>query len=63
MDEPTASLSAHEVARLFRRCGSLRQHGVAVLFISHRLEEVFEIADRVTVLRDGRWISTRRAPR
>jgi rhamnose transport system ATP-binding protein len=58
MDEPTASLSAHEVARLFRIVATLRQRGVAVLFISHRMEEVFEIADRVTILRDGHWIST-----
>src|SRR5215207_7447953 len=58
MDEPTASLSAHEVRQLFRIVHSLRQQGVAVLFISHRMEEVFEIADRVTILRDGRWIST-----
>jgi rhamnose transport system ATP-binding protein len=58
MDEPTASLSAHEVRRLFRIVTNLRQSGVAVLFISHRIEEVFEIADRVTILRDGRWIST-----
>jgi len=58
MDEPTASLSAHEVQRLFRIAHTLRQQGVAILFISHRMEEVFEIADRVTILRDGRWIST-----
>ncbi len=58
MDEPTASLSAHEVHQLFRIVETLRQHGVAVLFISHRMEEVFEIADRVTILRDGHWIST-----
>jgi len=58
MDEPTASLSAHEVRRLFRIVASLRQQGVAILFISHRMDEVFEIADRVTILRDGRWIST-----
>ncbi len=61
MDEPTASLSAHEVRRLFRIVHALREAGVAVLFISHRMEEVFEIADRVTVLRDGRRIRT--APR
>ena len=59
MDEPTASLSAHEVRRLFGIVESLRREGVAVLFISHRMEEVFEISDRVTVLRDGRWVSTR----
>ncbi|MGH2614211.1 MAG: sugar ABC transporter ATP-binding protein [Thermomicrobiales bacterium] len=58
MDEPTASLSAHEVHQLFRIGATLRQQGVAVLFISHRLEEVFEIADRVTILRDGHWIAT-----
>jgi rhamnose transport system ATP-binding protein len=61
MDEPTASLSAHEVAQLFRIVDSLRRHGVAVLFISHRLEEVFQVADHITILRDGRWISS--APR
>ena len=59
MDEPTASLSAHEVARLFRLVRDLRAKGVAILFVSHRLEEVFEIADKVTVFRDGRLISTR----
>ena len=58
MDEPTASLSAHEVQQLFRIVRSLRDQGVAVLFIGHRLEEVFEISDRVTVLRDGKWISS-----
>jgi rhamnose transport system ATP-binding protein len=58
MDEPTASLSAHEVQQLFRIVHTLRQQGVAILFISHRMDEVFEIADRVTILRDGRWIST-----
>jgi rhamnose transport system ATP-binding protein len=58
MDEPTASLSAHEVQQLFRIVGTLKAAGVAVLFISHRMEEVFEISDRVTILRDGRWIST-----
>lgn len=59
MDEPTASLSAHEVEQLFRLVDALRRQGVAILFISHRLDEVFAIADRVTVFRDGRWISTR----
>jgi len=58
MDEPTASLSAHEVSRLFRLVSSLREQGVAILFIGHRLEEVLEIADRVTVLRDGKRISS-----
>jgi rhamnose transport system ATP-binding protein len=58
MDEPTAALSAHEVERLFRQVRQLRDAGVAVLFISHRLDEVFEIADRVSVFRDGRHVST-----
>ena len=61
MDEPTASLSAHEVDRLFDQVAELRRRGVAVLFISHRLDEVFRIADRITVFRDGRHISTRPA--
>ena len=57
MDEPTASLSAHEVGRLFKLINALRDQGVSILFISHRLEEVFEIADRIAVLRDGQLIS------
>jgi rhamnose transport system ATP-binding protein len=56
MDEPTAALSAREVARLFGVVQSLREHGAAVVFISHRLEEVFAICQRVTVLRDGRLV-------
>jgi rhamnose transport system ATP-binding protein len=59
LDEPTASLSAHEAAELRRVARSLAHAGVAVVYISHRLEEVFEIADRVSVIRDGRHISTR----
>lgn len=59
MDEPTASLSAHEVKRLFHLAKALRDQGVSILFISHRLEEVFEIADQITVLRDGQLISTK----
>jgi rhamnose transport system ATP-binding protein len=58
MDEPTASLSAHEVDRLMDIVAALKARGVAVIYISHRLEEVFRIADRVTVLRDGKHIST-----
>src|SRR4051794_27469823 len=53
MDEPTAALSGHEVERLFGVVRALRQRGAAVLFISHRLEEIFAICDTVTVLRDG----------
>ncbi len=59
MDEPTASLSAHEVTQLFKTVRALRNQGVSILFIGHRLEEVFEIADRVTVLRDGKLISSK----
>lgn len=58
MDEPTSSLSAHEVAQLFELISTLRNQGVAILFIGHRLEEVLEIADRVTILRDGKLISS-----
>ncbi len=58
MDEPTASLSVHEVRQLFKLVRRLRDKGVSILFIGHRLEEVFEIADRITVLRDGKWVST-----
>lgn len=61
MDEPTAALSAHEVERLFRQVRLLRDSGVSILFISHRLDEVFRISDRITVFRDGRHISTRPA--
>ena len=59
MDEPSASLSDHEVQNLFGIARSLSTQGVAVLYISHRLEEVFALADRVTVMRDGAHISTR----
>jgi rhamnose transport system ATP-binding protein len=58
MDEPTASLSAHEVTQLFQLVASLKSQGVAILFIGHRMEEVFRIADRITVLRDGKFISS-----
>ncbi|MFN8520347.1 MAG: sugar ABC transporter ATP-binding protein [Chloroflexota bacterium] len=53
MDEPTSALSDSEVAHLFRVIRGLRAHGVAIIYISHRLDEIFAIADRVTVLRDG----------
>ncbi|MDQ6793233.1 MAG: sugar ABC transporter ATP-binding protein [Chloroflexota bacterium] len=56
LDEPTASLSAHEVRRLFAIVRRLRDRGVSVLFVSHRLDEVFELCDRATVLRDGRHV-------
>jgi len=56
MDEPTASLSAREVERLFGIVRGLRERGVAVLFVSHRLEEVFALCQRVTVFRDGAFV-------
>ncbi len=58
MDEPTASLSPHEVTQLFAILRDLREQGLGILFISHRLEEVFALADRVTVLRDGVTVGT-----
>ena len=58
MDEPTSSLTESETVHLFRIIKELRAEGVAILYISHRLDEMTEIVDRVTVLRDGRHIST-----
>ena len=58
LDEPTASLSAHEVERLFAIVRRTRDRGVAVLFVSHRLNEVFALCGRATVLRDGRHVIT-----
>jgi len=59
MDEPTAALSAHEVAKLFKVVDRLRAHNVAMMFVGHRLEEIFAISDRITVLRDGSYVDTR----
>ncbi|MDP3890063.1 sugar ABC transporter ATP-binding protein [Nocardioides sp.] len=59
MDEPTAALSGVEVERLFAVARSLRDEGRALVFISHRFEEVFELCDTVTVMRDGAVVSTR----
>lgn len=58
MDEATSSLTENEVKRLFELTRSLKARGVTVIYISHRLEEIFEIADRVTVLRDGQGVGT-----
>ncbi|HMQ51342.1 MAG TPA: sugar ABC transporter ATP-binding protein [Anaerolineae bacterium] len=58
MDEPTSALSERETDILFEVMRSLKAQGVSIIFISHRLEEVFQIADRVTVLRDGQFIGT-----
>ena len=54
LDEPTAALTESEVARLFERMRALKARGVAIIFVSHRLAEVFAISDRIVVMRDGR---------
>jgi ribose transport system ATP-binding protein len=61
MDEPTSSLTDVETEVLFRVMRSLKDEGVSLVFISHRLEEVFEISDRITTLRDGEFVGTREA--
>ncbi len=58
MDEPTSALTESEVARLDRVIARLRERGVTILYISHKMDEVFRLADRITVLRDGRYIRT-----
>ena len=58
MDEPTACLAEHEVARLFSIIARLRSQGAGIVYVSHRLQEVFAIADRITVLRDGQVVAT-----
>jgi ABC-type sugar transport system ATPase subunit len=58
LDEPTAALTERETKKLFEIIGKLKSEGIAVIYISHRLEEIFQIADRVTVLKDGRLQAT-----
>lgn len=58
MDEPTSALNAPEVGRLFDLIDSLKARGCGIVYISHKMEEIERIADRITVLRDGRWIGT-----
>ncbi len=60
MDEPTSALTESEVARLDRVIGRLRSRGVTILYISHKMDEIFRLADRITVLRDGKLVETRR---
>src|SRR5688500_14731223 len=60
MDEPTSALTAQEIDELFAAIRRLKSRGVALVYISHRMEELFAIGDRVTVLRDGRHVGTRR---
>lgn len=58
MDEPTATLTEHEIDDLFKVIYNLIEHGIAILYISHRLDEIFRIADRVTIMRDGNVVAT-----
>ena len=58
MDEPTAALSDHEVAALFRAIARLKARGVAIVYTTHKMDEVFRLADRISVLRDGRLVAT-----
>src|SRR5207253_20216 len=58
LDEPTAVLPPHEVEQLFELIGEVRRSGASVLYVSHRLDEIFKLADRVTVLRGGRKVAT-----
>ena len=58
MDEPTSSLSSKEVKELLRTIKELKQKGISIIFISHRLDEIMEVCDRVTVMRDGRKVTT-----
>ncbi len=57
-DEPTSSLSDREVRRLFKIIRELRERGCAILYVSHRMEEIFELGDRITILRDGKHVET-----
>ena len=59
MDEPTAALTQSETENLFKVINSLRTKGVSIVYISHRMEEIFELCDRITILRDGQYIDTK----
>ena len=59
MDEPTSSLGEKEVEQLMKTCRDLKARGIGIVFVSHKLEELFELCDRVTVIRDGEYIDTR----
>jgi ribose transport system ATP-binding protein len=58
MDEPTSALSEADAQRLFTAMGRLRARGVGIIYISHRMDEIYRVADRITVLRDGRYVGT-----
>lgn len=62
MDEPTAALTEREIHKLFEVITSLKKEGVSIVYISHRMEEIFEICDRITVMRDGRTVDTQQIP-
>jgi len=61
MDEPTSSLTEKEVNHLFRIIRALKEKGVGIIYISHKMEEILQISDEVTVMRDGKWIATKPA--
>jgi len=58
MDEPTSAISDKEIAVLFGKIDELRRQGTSIIYISHKLDEVFEIADEITVMRDGQIVET-----
>ncbi len=60
LDEPTGALTAHEAGNLFKILRDVRDRGVTLVFVSHKFEEIFDLCDRATVLRDGKWIGTRK---
>jgi ABC-type sugar transport system ATPase subunit len=60
-DEPTSSLSQHEAQKLYELIGRLREAGVTMIYVSHRMEEIFRLCDTITILRDGRHVTTRPA--
>ncbi|WP_405096740.1 sugar ABC transporter ATP-binding protein [Oceanobacillus sp. FSL H7-0719] len=62
MDEPTSALTDREIENLFKAIDSLKKKGVAFVYISHRMEEIFQICDRITILRDGNYIGTENIP-
>ena len=62
LDEPTASLTAREIALLFEQIRMLKSAGTSILYISHRMEEIRQISDRLTILRDGQWVGTFHTP-
>ena len=61
MDEPTSAITGREVAKLFEIIRGLKSKGIAIIYISHKMDEIFRIADTITVLRDGQYIETRPA--